>query len=82
MTAVQVFLVDDHALFRAGVRAELGDAVDVVGEAGTFNLFSGVQKSVNGYFVQLESAAGLCDAAKTAKALGLQLSNDRLREER
>ena len=31
----RVFLVDDHALFRAGVRAELGDAVDVVGEAGT-----------------------------------------------
>ncbi len=26
-------LVDDHALFRAGVRAELRDAVDVVGEA-------------------------------------------------
>ena len=29
----RVFLVDDHAMFRAGVRAELGDAVDVVGEA-------------------------------------------------
>lgn len=29
----RVFLVDDHALFRAGVRAELGDAVEVVGEA-------------------------------------------------
>jgi DNA-binding NarL/FixJ family response regulator len=28
-----VFLVDDHALFRTGVRAELGDAVTVVGEA-------------------------------------------------
>ncbi|MGA2804254.1 MAG: response regulator transcription factor [Acidimicrobiales bacterium] len=28
-----VFLVDDHHLFRAGVRSELGDAVDVVGEA-------------------------------------------------
>jgi len=28
-----VFLVDDHHLFRAGVRAELGDAVHVVGEA-------------------------------------------------
>ena len=28
-----MFLVDDHAMFRAGVRAELGDAVDVVGEA-------------------------------------------------
>src|SRR5262249_21265750 len=28
-------LVDDHALFRAGVRGELGDRVDVVGEAGS-----------------------------------------------
>ena len=28
-----MFLVDDHALFRSGVRAELGDHVDVVGEA-------------------------------------------------
>ncbi|TDD82225.1 response regulator transcription factor [Saccharopolyspora karakumensis] len=34
---VRVFLVDDHALFRAGVRAELAaaDAVEVVGEAGS-----------------------------------------------
>ena len=31
---VRVFLVDDHALFRAGVRAELGSSVAVVGEAG------------------------------------------------
>jgi DNA-binding NarL/FixJ family response regulator len=29
----RIFLVDDHAMFRAGVRAELGTAVDVVGEA-------------------------------------------------
>ena len=28
-----VVLVDDHHLFRSGVRAELGDAVEVVGEA-------------------------------------------------
>jgi DNA-binding NarL/FixJ family response regulator len=28
-----VFLVDDHQMFRAGVKAELGDAVEVVGEA-------------------------------------------------
>ena len=32
---LRVFLVDDHAMFRAGVRAELGVYVDVVGEAGT-----------------------------------------------
>lgn len=31
---LRVFLVDDHAMFRAGVRAELGGSVDVVGEAG------------------------------------------------
>jgi DNA-binding NarL/FixJ family response regulator len=30
-----VFLVDDHAMFRAGVRAELGQHVRVVGEAAT-----------------------------------------------
>ncbi len=29
----RVFVVDDHALIRSGIRAELGDAVDVVGEA-------------------------------------------------
>jgi DNA-binding NarL/FixJ family response regulator len=33
MNAVRVFVVDDHAMVRAGVRAELGDAVEVVGEA-------------------------------------------------
>ena len=33
MTA-RVVLVDDHAMFRSGVRAELGSRVDVVGEAG------------------------------------------------
>jgi DNA-binding NarL/FixJ family response regulator len=35
---VRVYLVDDHALFRAGVRAELStltDDVDLVGEAGS-----------------------------------------------
>ena len=32
---MKVFLVDDHSLFRAGVRSELRGEVDVVGEAGT-----------------------------------------------
>jgi DNA-binding NarL/FixJ family response regulator len=32
---VRVVLVDDHRLFRSGVRAELGEEVDVVGEAET-----------------------------------------------
>jgi DNA-binding NarL/FixJ family response regulator len=34
-SAVRVVVVDDHHLFRAGVRAELGEAVEVVGDAGT-----------------------------------------------
>ena len=31
---LRVVLVDDHAMVRAGVRAEIGDDVDIVGEAG------------------------------------------------
>jgi DNA-binding NarL/FixJ family response regulator len=31
----RVVLVDDHGLFRAGVRGELGDSVEIVGEAGS-----------------------------------------------
>jgi DNA-binding NarL/FixJ family response regulator len=33
MNMPRVVLVDDHGLFRSGVRAELGREVDVVGEA-------------------------------------------------
>src|SRR3954463_15610538 len=33
MTGPRVFVVDDHAMVRAGVRAELGDDVAFVGEA-------------------------------------------------
>ncbi|MQA93539.1 MAG: response regulator [Streptosporangiales bacterium] len=32
--SVRVVIVDDHRLFRSGVRAELGESVEVVGEAG------------------------------------------------
>ena len=45
---------------------------NVAGATGRMNMFEGVKRSVNGYFVQLESAANLCDVTKTAKALGLQ----------
>jgi DNA-binding NarL/FixJ family response regulator len=34
MSAPRVFVVDDHALFRAGVRAELGSSVTITGDAG------------------------------------------------
>ena len=37
---VRVVIVDDHDLFRAGVRAELGETVDVVGDA------AGVEEAV------------------------------------
>ncbi len=39
---LRVYLVDDHAMFRAGVRSELGGHVEVVGEA------SNVAAAVNG----------------------------------
>ncbi|MBJ7331914.1 MAG: response regulator transcription factor [Solirubrobacteraceae bacterium] len=35
MTELRVAIVDDHALWRAGVRSELTNAFDVVGDAGT-----------------------------------------------
>ncbi len=34
MSPPRVFVVDDHALFRAGVRAELGSSVTIAGDAG------------------------------------------------
>ena len=43
MSPCRVFLVDDHALFRAGVKAELAnlgdERIEVVGEAGSVNPF-------------------------------------------
>ena len=39
---IRVFVVDDHQLFLAGVRAELGSAFDIVGQAG------GVESAVEG----------------------------------
>lgn len=35
MSRPRVVLVDDHRMFRTGVRAELGEAVEVIGEAET-----------------------------------------------
>jgi DNA-binding NarL/FixJ family response regulator len=35
MSVTRVYLVDDHGLFRTGVKAELGDGIEVVGDAGT-----------------------------------------------
>jgi DNA-binding NarL/FixJ family response regulator len=35
MAALKVVLADDHSIWRSGVRSDLGDAFDVVAEAGT-----------------------------------------------
>ena len=32
---IRVFIVDDHELFRSGVRSELGRNLEIVGDAGT-----------------------------------------------
>ena len=32
---VRVFIVDDHELFRSGVRSELKDGVEIAGDAAT-----------------------------------------------
>ncbi len=50
MTPLRVFLVDDHEMFRSGVRAELAraaaGAVDVVGDAGSVSeAVAGIRRS-------------------------------------
>lgn len=34
LAKLRVVVVDDHSMVRAGIRAELGEAIDIVGEAG------------------------------------------------
>ncbi|NUS52828.1 MAG: PASTA domain-containing protein, partial [Nocardioidaceae bacterium] len=41
--------------------------------AGTFNLYTGTQQSVNTFFAQLEVRTGLCKPAKLAKAMGVDI---------
>ncbi|MDQ3464330.1 MAG: response regulator, partial [Actinomycetota bacterium] len=44
---VRVYLVDDHAMVRSGVKAELGNDVDVVGEAaGVAAAVAGIRATV------------------------------------
>lgn len=54
---IRVFLVDDHGLFRSGVRAELRDGVEVVGDAGTV----------------LEAIAGIIETAPDVVVLDVHL---------
>ena len=60
--APRVVLVDDHGLFRSGVRAELGRQVEVVGEADdvqpAIDLIASVQPDVVLLDVHLPGGGG------------------------
>jgi DNA-binding NarL/FixJ family response regulator len=85
-TLPTVVLVDDHGMFRAGVRAELEGLVEVVGEAG--DVESAVAEIVARapdvvlLDVHLPGGGGveilrrLADAAPGAKCLALSVSDD------
>jgi DNA-binding NarL/FixJ family response regulator len=51
---IRVVLVDDHELFRAGVRGELRDGVEVVGEAGTVAEAIGIVRELDPDVVLLD----------------------------
>jgi DNA-binding NarL/FixJ family response regulator len=50
----RVVLVDDHRLFRAGVRSELGPTIEVVGEAGSVEEAAALIKEVDPDVVLLD----------------------------
>jgi len=77
-----VVLVDDHRLFRSGVRAEIGAAVDVVGEAATvaeaIALIDRVQPDVVLLDVHMPDGGGLAVIAgvtATSRFLALSVSD-------
>ncbi len=43
--------------------------------AGTFNLYTGTQLSVNTFFAQLEVQTGLCEPYRLARAMGIDLTD-------
>ncbi len=43
--------------------------------SGTFNMYSGTQKSVNTYFAQLEKETGLCQPYELARKMGVDLTD-------
>jgi DNA-binding NarL/FixJ family response regulator len=67
---VTVVLVDDHRMFRSGVRAEIGALVDVVGEAATvaeaIEVVSRLQPQVVLLDVHMPDGGGLAVIAATA----------------
>lgn len=81
----RVVVVDDHALVRAGVKAEIADAVDVVGEAddveGAVDVIVGLQPDVVLLDVHLPGGngpaviAGVRDAGLDTTFLALSVSD-------
>jgi DNA-binding NarL/FixJ family response regulator len=73
----RVVLVDDHAMFRSGVRAELGDRVQLLGEAGTpadaVRLITATQPDVVLLDVHMPDGGGLA----VLEAVGDSLPNTR-----
>jgi DNA-binding NarL/FixJ family response regulator len=82
----RVVLVDDHALFRAGVRAELDGLVEVVGEAGDVDaaVREVVEKTPDVVLLDVHLPGGggveilrrLATEAPAAKCLALSVSDD------
>ena len=68
----RVVIVDDHAIFRSGVRAELSKLVDVVGEAGSVaeavDLIKSSQPDVVLLDVHMPDGGGLEVVRQTASA--------------
>jgi DNA-binding NarL/FixJ family response regulator len=85
-TCPRVVLVDDHALFRAGVRSELEGLVEIAGEAGDVEsavaTIVAVAPDVILLDVHLPGGGGveilrrLATEAPTAKCLALSVSDD------
>ena len=46
--------------------------------AGTFNLYTGTQMSVNTFFAQLELRTGLCEPVKLARAMGVTVPDNQI----
>ncbi|MDR1430669.1 MAG: penicillin-binding protein [Propionibacteriaceae bacterium] len=48
----------------------------VTGSTGSrMGMYEAARRSVNGYFVQLEQGAGICESVKMARTLGLEVGN-------
>jgi DNA-binding NarL/FixJ family response regulator len=80
----RVVLVDDHQMFRTGVKAELGESIEVVGEAGDVDeavaVISGVEPEVVLLDVHLPGGGGIevlrrLHGATRARFLALSVSD-------